>query len=253
MKVFQTNFGQLRYHDLSGSLIPILFIHGLGCCGSMDYPTVASGSIQAHRRIIPDLLGSGFSDYSDDFPYTIESHASLLKSFVEDLQLEELVIYGHSMGGAIAIKLAEKLDKKVKLLLLSEANLDNGGGFFSKKIANYSYEDFIKFGYEELIRENIQNNNRLWAKGLSLTNPTAIFKESLSLVEGQFPTWRKILYKLPTAKVFIFGEHSLPDPDWERLQTEHIQVKIIPNAGHSMAWENPQGLSDVIYHSIEGR
>ena len=154
MQVYQTNFGQLRYHDLSGSLIPILFIHGLGCCGSMDYPTVASGSIQAHRRIIPDLLGSGFSDYSDDFPYTIESHASLLKSFVEDLQLEELVIYGHSMGGAIAIKLAEKLDKKVKLLLLSEANLDNGGGFFSKKIANYSYEDFIKFGYEELIREN---------------------------------------------------------------------------------------------------
>ena len=71
------------YHDLLGSLIPILFIHGLGCCGSMDYPTVASGSIQAHRRIIPDLLGSGFSDYSDDFPYTIESHASLLKSFVE--------------------------------------------------------------------------------------------------------------------------------------------------------------------------
>ncbi|MFC2424878.1 MAG: hemagglutinin repeat-containing protein, partial [Fusobacterium polymorphum] len=49
-------------------------------------------------------------------------------------------------AGAIAIKLAEKLDKKVKLLLLSEANLDNGGGFFSKKIANYSYEDFIKFG-----------------------------------------------------------------------------------------------------------
>ena len=42
MQVYQTNFGQLRYHDLSGSLIPILFIHGLGCCGSMDYPTVAS-------------------------------------------------------------------------------------------------------------------------------------------------------------------------------------------------------------------
>jgi len=125
--------------------------------------------------------------------------------------------------------------------------------FIAKKIANYSYEDFIKFGHEELIRENIQNNNRLWAKSLSLTNPTAIFKESLSLVEGQFPTWREILYKLPTTKVFIFGEQSLPDPDWERLQTEHIQVKVIPNADHSMAWENPQGLSDVIYQSIVGR
>ena len=93
----------------------------------------------------------------------------------------------------------------------------------------------------------------MWAKSLSLTNPIAIFKESLSLVEGQFPTWREILYKLPTAKVFIFGEQSLPDPDWERLQIEHIQVKVIPNVGHSMAWENPQGLSDVIYQSIVGR
>ena len=93
----------------------------------------------------------------------------------------------------------------------------------------------------------------MWAKSLSLQTQQLFSRSSLSLVEGQFPTWRKILYKLPTAKVFIFGEQSLPDPDWERLQTEHIQVRVIPNAGHSMAWENPQGLSDVIYQSIVGR
>ena len=44
---------------------------------------------------------------------------------------------------------------------------------------------------------------------------------------------------------------------WKMLylctRIQQFEVKVIPNAGHSMAWENPQGLSDVIYQSIVGR
>ncbi len=31
----------LRYQDFHGEETPILFIHGLGCAGSFDYPEVA--------------------------------------------------------------------------------------------------------------------------------------------------------------------------------------------------------------------
>ena len=32
----------IRYHDFPGNDIPIMFIHGLGCAGSFDYPEVAT-------------------------------------------------------------------------------------------------------------------------------------------------------------------------------------------------------------------
>ena len=46
----------LRYHDLPGKEMPILFLHGLGCAGSFDYPEVAAlDPLRNHRRILVDL------------------------------------------------------------------------------------------------------------------------------------------------------------------------------------------------------
>ena len=50
---------------------------------------------------------------------------------------------------------------------------------------------------------------------------------------------------------FIFGEKSLPNDDYHVLQQNGIRIETVQNAGHSMAWENPQGLADAIADVIE--
>lgn len=66
----------IRYLDFPGDDIPILFLHGLGCSGSFDYPQVAvQNTIINHRRILVDLLGAGYSDKPCDFDYQVSSHA----------------------------------------------------------------------------------------------------------------------------------------------------------------------------------
>jgi haloalkane dehalogenase len=76
----------LRYHDFPGNDIPIMFIHGLGCAGSFDYPEVAAQeALKNHRRILVDLLGAGYSDKPDDFTYTADDHAEYLAEFVRIL------------------------------------------------------------------------------------------------------------------------------------------------------------------------
>lgn len=251
MKQFQNQYGILRYHDLDGEKTPILFIHGLGCCGSMDYPQIASNlHLQNHRKIIVDLMGSGFSDYSADFDYSITSHAHLLKDLINSLETDKIILYGHSMGGSIAIELAEMIQSKVERLILSEANLDNGGGFFSRKIADYDESDFIKYGFQNTIDENKNQKNELWAKSLSLTFPKAIYLEAKSLVTGNDREWREIFYKLNIPKTFIFGELSLPDNDFDILPKNTINIEIVKRAGHSMAWENPNGLAKAISNGI---
>ncbi len=77
----------MRYQDFPGNECPILFIHGLGCAGSFDYPQVATqNKLKKHRCIIVDLLGAGYSDKPSDFEYSVSAHASYLKNFVDDLE-----------------------------------------------------------------------------------------------------------------------------------------------------------------------
>ena len=41
--------GRLRFHDLPGEAPPLLFVHGLGCASSCDYPRVAADPALAAR------------------------------------------------------------------------------------------------------------------------------------------------------------------------------------------------------------
>ncbi|UTM59103.1 alpha/beta hydrolase [Photobacterium sp. CCB-ST2H9] len=242
----------IRYHDFSGDEIPIIFIHGLGCASSFDYPQVVSmGSLVNHRRILVDLVGSGYSDKPEWFDYTIANHAKYLEELLSYLSLDNIVIFGHSMGGAVSIALAERVKDKVKAIILSEANLDAGGGFFSKQIASYSESDFIKFGYAKTLRESVVSGNTEWAAGLSNSSPIAIHRNAVSLIKGQTPSWRQIYYSLDTVKTYIYGSESLPDPDYDELARHKINVAVVANAGHSMAWENPEGLALVVEKYIK--
>lgn len=249
--ILENNQARLRYHDLPGEGSPIIFIHGLGCASSFDYPQVASmGGLSQHRRLLVDLIGSGFSDKPEQFGYSIEQHTDYLEDFINHLGIEEFFIYGHSMGGAIAISLAARFESRLKGLILSEANLDVGGGFFSRKIAAYDEQDYVKFGHAEIIQECKNDSNDSWAASLSMSSPIAVYRESKSLIAGISPSWRELFYALNTPKTFIFGNNSLPDPDLQVLKAENINIEIVPEAGHSMAWDNPEGLAVAMMRAV---
>lgn len=252
MKEFKIdNDAILRYHDLPGDDIPIIFIHGLGCASSFDYPQVASMNCLAkHRRILVDLIGSGYSDKPDSFEYSIDTHAKYLKDLLSFLRINHIVIFGHSMGGAISIALANLVSSKVSALILSEANLDSGGGFFSRKIANYNESDFIESGYKTIINESVLSGNTEWAAGLSNSSSLAIHRNAISLIKGQVPSWREVFYALDVPKTYIYGSKTLPDPDYDELARNNINIAVVSDAGHSMAWENPEELALVIKKAI---
>lgn len=197
-----------------------------------------------------DLLGSGFSDKPDDFSYSIADHADYLADLVDYLDLAKLIIYGHSMGGAIAIELAERSGDRLQGIILSEANLDPGGGLFSRKIAKYDEREYLISGQAAMVQQSVDEGNRMWAASLAVSSPLATHREAKSLIIGSSPTWRRIFYSLSTEKTYIFGSESLPNPDLQALSAENIAIEIVPEAGHSMAWDNPDGLATAIKNAI---
>ncbi|MET1249429.1 alpha/beta hydrolase [Sporolactobacillus sp. STCC-11] len=243
----------LRYNDFPGTERPILFIHGLGCAGSFDYPQVAAQvSLKNHRCVIVDFLGAGYSDKPENFSYTVQGHAEYLKEFVESLGLESFILFGHSLGGAVALSLADQCRGHVDRIILSEANLDKSNeGSTSKYIADFDQNEFLKNGFRELVEESRNSGNQMWAASLSLWSPMAAYLISKSAAKGQQPSGREVLYSLDCPRTFIFGERSLPDADTQVLKEHGVSIEIVENAGHSMAWENPQGLADAIENGIK--
>ncbi|AXJ13679.1 alpha/beta fold hydrolase [Streptococcus pluranimalium] len=237
---------KIRYNDFPGALTPIIFIHGLGCAGSFDYVEVISHMQSKHRIILIDLLGAGYSDKPSSFDYTIDSHVKYLKEFVDDLNLEEIIVFGHSLGGAIAIELCHLLKNRIKALILSESNLDpSSHNSASFEIANLSENNFDKI-FKRKLTEYETLGNTMWVATLKNWLPKAALGISKNAVHGGKISWRQLLYQFEFPKYFIFGEKSLPDADLKKLKEHDVTIEIVSHAGHSMAWENPAGLAQAI-------
>lgn len=144
----------LRWHDFPGDGLPVVFIHGLGCASSYDYPRIASDpALRERRKILIDLPGFGYSDKPRVFSYNIHEQALVLEQFLSHLRLQRFALFGHSMGGSIAIEAAGLLGERVTTLLVSEPNLFAGGGEYSRRIAAQSETAFVADGYARLLAE----------------------------------------------------------------------------------------------------
>jgi pimeloyl-ACP methyl ester carboxylesterase len=227
-----------------------VFLHGLGGASTLDYAEVAAApGLAGFRLVLVDLMGSGGSDRPDWFDYSVAGQARRLDGFLADLGLRPVVLFGHSMGGAVALSLAALDPDRVAGVILTEANLDSGGGIWSRAIAEQTVDDFTRTGYAELLAAAEADRNP-WAATLRLSSPPALWAEAVSLVAGATPSWRDILYDLTCPRSYVFGSRSLPDLDLEELPRHGVRTLVVPDCGHNMAWDNPTGLAAVVASSL---
>ncbi|WNJ82048.1 alpha/beta hydrolase [Cedecea neteri] len=235
---------RVRYLDLPGGGVPLLFIHGLGCASSYEYPRVVSDPAWSSRRsILIDLPGSGYSERPQEYGYSTREQANVVADLVEHLGLNRFFLYGHSMGGSIAIEVAAAMPGKIAGLMVSEPNFRAGGGMYSRMIAAQTEDEFVAHGYQKAIAANEANP---WSGSLQNSDPRAVWRAAVSLVSGIEPDWHQLFAQLKIPKTLIFGELSLPDEDFTAFQQAGVTTAIVPSAGHSMSWENPAGLARVL-------
>ncbi|MGH7710061.1 MAG: alpha/beta fold hydrolase [Gemmatimonadaceae bacterium] len=97
----------------------MLFVHGTPSW-SFEWRHVIAAMSQKHRCIAMDLLGFGLSDRPRGFDYTPESHARVLRAFVDRLDLRDITLVVHDFGGPIAMPIA--LDKPQRVRRLAIVN-----------------------------------------------------------------------------------------------------------------------------------
>jgi pimeloyl-ACP methyl ester carboxylesterase len=99
---------------------PLVLLHGYG--GSYaDWLLTARYLTTNFHVIIPDLPGWGASTRIADADYGYAAQVKRLHGFVDALQLGEIALAGHSMGGAIAGLYAASYPKDVAALVLIDS------------------------------------------------------------------------------------------------------------------------------------
>jgi pimeloyl-ACP methyl ester carboxylesterase len=98
---------------------PLVFLHGWGISAE-PYGEVLQLLAQQQPVFAPDLPSFARSSYDQLLP-DYDSYARLLLAFLERLNLHQVHLVGHSLGGGIAITLAALAPERVKSLVLVDS------------------------------------------------------------------------------------------------------------------------------------
>lgn len=110
--------GSLRVHHMHGGRgTPVVFIHGLGSSGYMEWRHNLESIAPRHRVFAPDMPGYGRTD-KPRVRYTIPYFARFIERYMEDRGLRSAAVVGASLGGRVALELALEQPWLVNKLVL---------------------------------------------------------------------------------------------------------------------------------------
>jgi len=111
---------QMAYVD-QGEGPVILFIHG-NPTSSYLWRNIIPHVSNRHRAIAVDLIGMGDSD-QPDIDYRFTTHASYLDTFIDALELKDIILVVHDWGSGLGMRYARLNQDNVRGIVLMEALL----------------------------------------------------------------------------------------------------------------------------------
>jgi pimeloyl-ACP methyl ester carboxylesterase len=104
---------------LEGDGPAILLLHGFGA--AIDWWDEIAPVLAAHHRVIRlDLIGHG-GTAAPALGYSIPRQAQLAAAVLDKLDIEHVTVIGHSMGGEVAVALAEIQPERIERMILIDS------------------------------------------------------------------------------------------------------------------------------------
>jgi pimeloyl-ACP methyl ester carboxylesterase len=236
----------------------ILFIHGLGSRKNDFQKAINFPELTQYNLLSVDLLGHGNSAKPSEFDYSMESQARIILELILKMNYHNnLIVVAHSMGGPIAIILAELLKKKPLGILYAEGNIDFSDCFGSNAIiSSGSLDDWLEKNYQKTVAQMLEQMGTKpdsYANSFKQADAKAIYLSAKNLVkiskDGKLLT-RLVSLDVPVMP--IYGELNKGKFTSEQKIAKKFTIKYISNAGHDMMLSNPKKFYESISTFISG-
>lgn len=123
---------QIAYRDSGAGTAPVMLVHGMGGDGH-TWDRLARQLVRDGRRvIIPDLRGHGRSAHADS--YRFDEFGADIQKLCERLELGEVDLVGHSLGGYAVSRVAQERPDLVRRLVIEECPLPLRSGVEEVKL-----------------------------------------------------------------------------------------------------------------------
>ncbi|MGB9753234.1 alpha/beta fold hydrolase [Roseiflexus castenholzii] len=227
--------------------LPVLFIHGMGD-NAVTWSLVAPLVARRHDVFMIDLPGYGLSGLPPGKQAaTIGDMTGIVSVFLDDVIARPTLLVGNSMGGWIAVRVAEKRPHMVRGVVLMNA----GGALLD---GHRSWDPFI-----ELLSPPDAHQARqvarmvfgalppplreLSARGMTNLFARPVVREFINATDEPDFLSPDELRQLPTPTAILWGERDrfLPPGSFEFFHT-HLpspQVRVLKRCGHLPQRERP--------------
>ncbi len=245
---------ELAYQEV-GLGIPLLLIHGF--CGSSSYwDRVVPALSQAHRVIVPDLRGHGQSS-AGAAPCTIDELAEDLVQLLDHLNIPQAAVFGHSLGGYIALAMAERHPQRLLGLSLihstaypdsaeAKANRDKG----IAAISSHGVDPFVDTLVPKLFAQmnlTVMPEQVDLAKEIGYGTSASGAIHALHAMRDR-PDRNHVLETFESPMLLLAGEHDqiIPIDRAFSVSRSSIDTVVLEQAGHMSMLELPEALIDSI-------
>jgi pimeloyl-ACP methyl ester carboxylesterase len=233
-----------------GDANTLVCLHGLGCSKHDFVEALNHTELKAYPLVAFDFPGCGNSPYPEDVTFGMDDLVELTHLVAMTLQLDDVIIIGHSMGGLVALLYAEKYGEHVKGFINVEGNLASEDCFFSREVVLHSFDYFSKTSLKELKHRLANSPNRgfqKYAENLERASEKAYFDSSPSLVAySEHGNLIQRFLALRAPKLFVYGSENRALSYLPALKASGCEMAEIPASNHFPFHDNPRAF----YHAI---
>jgi esterase len=247
---------------------PFVLLHGLSGF-ARDWDRLCRTLENEYRLLALDQRGFGDSDYAPGGAYAITDFASDLFELQQKLELYDVVLLGHSLGGRIALHYTAHYPDRVSRLILVDTGPEvapAGAARVRQAIASIpdrfeslnALAAYFRPMYhampDDLYYARIECYARQLPDGSYTIKRDPIFRERMSMPvhSGPLPEFNAwlLLRQIECPILLVWGGRSdmLTSEIVQRMQDEVRQLTAveIPDVGHNIPAEAPDKLEHVI-------
>ena len=271
VKTIKINSETIAYSEEGMGDKTLLFVHGLS--SSLDSWKKNISALSADYRCIAiDLPGYGKSSRSKT-DYSLAEYAGILNELIQEMELENVTLVGHSMGGQIAMHSVLNFPESYKnLILIAPAGIETFTGQEAKMMKSAYTPAMVVNTSDEQVLANYKLNFYSFPE-----DAQKMVEDRIAMKKAEdFPDYAKtvvnnihamleepVINKIGDIEIpvlMIFGKNDMLIPNKyfhpsesmaSLLETsedkfQNIEVKTIDEAGHFVNFEQSEKVNKEI-------